>query len=324
MCTSIAIRNGGYYFGRNMDIDFSFGEKVVITPRNYCFEFRREGKLKKHFAMIGMAAVIGDYPLYADAVNEHGLAMAGLNFPGNAVYPKTFRDDAANISPFELIPWVLGQCKSVDEAKRLLMRTHIVGIPFSRDIPPAQLHWHISDVKSSIVLEVTGEGTRIYNNPADVLTNNPPFDFHMYNLAQYMNLTVKIPESCLDGVAVPFGKGLGSFGLPGDFSPASRFVKTAYLLKNLSFSEDEYENICQFFHLLNSVSVMKGCMPSEKYKTVYTCCMSKGIYYFRGYYSASISAVDMYSENLDEDRIVSYDFTENKKIYFINGHRNIH
>jgi len=322
MCTSIALRNGGFYFGRNMDIDFSFNEKIVITPRNYRFGFRRTGGIDRHYSMIGMASVSENYPLYAEAVNECGLAMAGLNFPGNAVYSETFREGVANISSFELIPWVLGQCDSVVQAKRLLMQTHIVGVPFSDDIPLAPLHWHIADGSASAVLEVMSDGIHVYDNPADVLTNNPPFEFHLYNLAQYVNLSVKVPESCLDGVALSFGKGLGSFGLPGDFSPASRFVKAAYLLKNSVCGKSEYENICQLFHLLDSVAVTCGSMPSEEYRTVYSCCMSdRGVYYLKGYYSAETTAVDMFSEELDGDELIIFEFPENRQVNFINRQR---
>ena len=86
MCTCITCENGDFYFGRNLDLDVSFGEVVTITPRNSLLDFRRAGKMDRHYAMIGMASANETFPLYAEAVNEKGLAMAGLNFPGNAFY----------------------------------------------------------------------------------------------------------------------------------------------------------------------------------------------------------------------------------------------
>ena len=109
MCTAATYKTNDFYFGRTLDYEFSYGDEVVITPRNYEFSFRRAGVMKTHYAMIGMAYVAGDYPLYYDAVNEKGLGIAGLNFVGNAVYNGEVQG-ADNIAQFELIPWILGQC----------------------------------------------------------------------------------------------------------------------------------------------------------------------------------------------------------------------
>ena len=85
MCTSIAFTKPAL-FGRNLDLEYSFGEQVVITPRNHPFRFHHLPEMKRHLALIGMATVAEDTALYAEAVNEKGLYMAGLNFPGNAHY----------------------------------------------------------------------------------------------------------------------------------------------------------------------------------------------------------------------------------------------
>ena len=84
MCTAASYRTKDLYFGRNLDYEFSYGDEVTITPRNYPFTFRRAGEMRTHYAMIGMAYVAEEYPLYYDAVNEKGLCIAGLNFVGNA------------------------------------------------------------------------------------------------------------------------------------------------------------------------------------------------------------------------------------------------
>ncbi len=131
MCTAATLTTSDHYFGRNLDLEVSFGEGVTITPRNFEFEFRRAEPLRTHHAMIGMATVADGYPLYYDATNEHGLSMAGLNFPENAVYfPEA--DGATNITPFEFIPWILGQCeidrrrqgcpRGAEPARRLVQR----------------------------------------------------------------------------------------------------------------------------------------------------------------------------------------------------------
>lgn len=325
MCTSIAMKTAGdFYFGRNMDIEYSFGEKVIVTPRNYIFNFRHAGTFKNHHALIGMASSADNYPLYAEASNEKGLCMAGLNFPENACYSDCIKSDKTNIAVFELIPWILGQCSDIDEVKKLLENINIISEPFRKDIPTATLHWHIADKNSSIVLESTKSGINVYDNPVDVLTNNPTFDFHMTNLCQYANLTTGFKENCLTkkvGVK-PFGKGLGSFGLPGDFSPASRFVKIAYLLASSTEGKGESENISQFFHLLDSVAVVNGSIELDEnvpYFTTYSCCMNadKNIYYYKTYNNNQISAVNINNINLESSKLTEFPLVNTQQINYI-------
>lgn len=325
MCTSIAMKTCDFYFGRTMDLDCQFGERVVITPRNYPFAFRKAGCMKNHYAIIGMATVKDGYPLYAEATNEKGLCIAGLNFPENAYYPPKLDMTKANISPFELIPWVLGKCASLKEARALLERTHLVSIPFNCDVPLSPLHWHIADESGSIVLESTKNGMHIHENPVGVMTNNPPFDFQVQNLCQYMNLTPKQPDNCFNQKASlqPFGYGLGSVGLPGDFSPASRFVKTSYLLLNTIAPENENDSLCHFFHLLASVSMVRGgvVVGDDQYEiTLYTCCMnaSKGIYYYTTYENHQISAVNMNKENLCSSVLIEFPLQRTQQIAYQN------
>ena len=112
MCTAVSLLSGDFYFGRNLDYEFSYGDEVTVTPRGYTFPMRGHAPLRTRYAIIGMAYVQGDYPLYYDAINEKGLGVAGLNFVGNAVYfPAQAERD--NVTQFELIPWLLGQCATL-------------------------------------------------------------------------------------------------------------------------------------------------------------------------------------------------------------------
>ena len=108
MCTCATYQTKDHYFGRNLDLEFSYQESVTITPRNFPIPFRRKETMTSHHAMIGMAFVCGGFPLYYDATNEFGLSMAGLNFPGNGYFPEPQEDGKDEISPFEFIPWILG------------------------------------------------------------------------------------------------------------------------------------------------------------------------------------------------------------------------
>ena len=118
MCTAASFKG---FFGRNLDFDFSYGQEIVITPRNYSFSFKHEENIDNHPAIIGAGIIQEGYPLYFDAINEHGLGMAGLNFVGNCVY-RDVDDTKINIAQFELIPYVLSKCKTLDEAKDYLKK----------------------------------------------------------------------------------------------------------------------------------------------------------------------------------------------------------
>ena len=325
MCMSMSLKTKDFYFGRNMDLDYKFGERVVITPRNYKFKFKKEESMDSHFAIIGMASIVDNYPLYAEGVNEKGLGMAGLNFPDNAFYTEKVDEEKANITPFEIIPWVLGKCENVDQTIELLNKTNIVAVPFSENLPLATLHWHIADREKSIVLECTKTGMHIYENPVHVLTNNPTFDFHMTNLSQYLNLNTSNPQNCFsEEVGInSFGKGAGSIGLPGDFSPASRFVKIAYLRLNSVCKDDEVSSVSQFFHLLDSVAVVNGSIMLDsglEYMTTYSCCINatKGIYYYKTYNNNQITAIDMNKEDLNSSELIEYSLFNSQQFLYAN------
>ena len=143
MCTAATYKTADFYFGRTLDYEFSYGDEVAVLPRNYALAFRHMGTLKAHYAIIGMAYVVGDYPLYYDGINEKGLGMAGLNFVGNAMYQEVV-EGRENIAQFEFIPWILAQCASVEEAREKLDKMNLVGTQFGEQLPAAQLHTKFS------------------------------------------------------------------------------------------------------------------------------------------------------------------------------------
>ena len=324
MCTAITYYTKDHYFGRNLDLEYSYKETVTITPRNYPFSFRKVNHLKNHYAMIGMAYVADNYPLYYDAINEKGLGMAGLNFPTNADY-KEEQNDKDNIAPFEFIPWVLSQCATIKEAKELLKKINIMKIDFSNELPASPLHWIIADKENSITVESVKEGLKIYDNPVGVLTNNPTFDMHMFNLNNYMNLSIEPPVNNFSKKLTfdTYSRGMGALGLPGDLSSASRFVKATFTKVNSLSGDSESESISQFFHILGSVEQQRGCvhMKEDQYEiTIYSSCcnMDKGIYYYTTYENSQITGIDMHKENLDGTDLVSYDLVKGQHIFMQN------
>lgn len=321
MCTAATYLSKDFYFGRTLDYEFSYGDEVVITPRNYCFDFCKMGKMNTHYALIGMACVIDDYPLYYDAVNEKGLCMAGLNFVGNAVYGE-YEEGRDNIAQYEFIPWILGLCATVKEARNLLERINILNRPFNDKLPVAQLHWIIADKVETITVEAVKDGIKIYDNPVGVLTNNPPFDKQMFNLNNYMSLSPKSPVNMFsDSLELNcYSRGMGAMGLPGDLSSQSRFVRVAFVKMNSKSGDGELESVSQFFHILNSVDQQRGCceLNGGEYEiTLYTSCCnaSKGIYYYTSYDNHQITAVNMNKENLEGDRPVRYKRIEKENIF---------
>lgn len=301
MCTAVTYKNR--YFGRNLDYDRSFGESVVITQRAFPFRFPEGQMLQKHHAIIGMAHVSENYPLYYDAMNEKGLAMAGLLFGGNAVYHRPVAGKE-NIPSWGLIPWVLGQCERVAEAETLLLRLNLTDVSFSEDLPPSPLHWMIADKERSIVVESMADGLHVYENRAGVLTNNPPFPFHLENLNQYLNLTAEEPENRFSEKIdlKPFSRGMGALGLPGDLSSASRFVRAAFV-RSHSLSEEKGD-VSQFFHILGAVEQQRGCvhLGEGRYEmTIYSSCcdMEKGVYYWKTYENYEIQKLELTGENME-------------------------
>ncbi len=320
MCTAATYKTKDFYFGRNLDYDFSYGDEVTITPRNFELKFREEKSIKNHYAMIGMAHVAEDCPLYYDAVNEKGLGMAGLNFVDNAVYRES-ADDKDNITHFEFITWILSQCATVREAKNLVERINILNTPFNDELPLAQLHWIISDRDASITVESVEAGIRIYENPVGILTNNPPFDMQMFALNNYMNVSAKPPENKFSKVLnlKEYSRGMGALGLPGDLSSQSRFVRAAFVKMNSVSGDSEQESVSQLFHILHSVDQQRGCcdLGNGQYEiTIYTSCCNadKGIYYYTAYNNHQITAVDIHKENLNGDKLIRYPLTKEEQI----------
>ena len=324
MCTAAAFQTKNFYFGRTLDYECSYGECVTVTPRRYPFSFRHMGRLDVHYAMIGMAHVADGYPLYYDAVNEAGLGMAGLNFVGNAQYAEV-REGKENVAQFELIPWILGRCATVREARARLDALNLVGTPFSERYPAAQLHWLLADKDEAVVIESMADGLHVYDDPAGVLTNNPPFPQQLFNLNNYMALSPRQPENRFSGALGLhcYSRGMGALGLPGDLSSMSRFVRVAYTKLNAVCRDTEAENVSQFFHILGAVEQQRGCCevePGAYEYTIYTSCCNahSGVYYYSTYDNRCLTAVDLHRENLDGSALIAYPLITEQQILWQN------
>jgi choloylglycine hydrolase len=311
MCTAISYQTRAHYFGRNLDLERGYGEGVVITPRRFPLPQRHLPPLSEHYALIGMAAIEDGYPLYFEATNEMGLSIAGLNFPKNAHY-QAVAVGQDNLASFELIPYLLGKYATVDQVQNALSRVRIVDTPFSQELPSTPLHWLISDATKSITLECTHQGLKIYDNPFGVLTNNPTFAYHMTNVSNYMHLHAGAADNRLDA-SLPlsnYSLGMGALGLPGDFSSASRFVRAVFVKENSVTDGSEEQSVSQFFHILASVAMPRGCVLAHDGQfeyTRYSCCCNtdSGVYYYTTYDHPAPRRVDLHAVDLTSSTLLS-------------------
>lgn len=311
MCTCIMLKNKTTLFGRNMDNYFSFNEQIIIVPKNYNITFKNETNIESHYAIIGMGTIIDNYPLLADGANEKGLAIAALSFKDNAIYYKKEKDKI-NLAPYEMMLYLLATCKNIKEVKSVLKRINIINEPFKKDVLLTDLHFMISDLSESIVLETTCEGMKIYDNPVNVLTNNPIFPYHLENLKNYMHLNVNDSFNFLyPSIELkPNSFGQGSFGIPGDYSSSSRFIKAVFVKENLLLSNDINDTINQFFKCLDSVSMVKGVVNTIygfEY-TRYTCCIDLNSlnYYYKTYENSEVNIINLFNEDLNSKKLIAY------------------
>ena len=320
MCTAVSLKAEHHYFGRTLDLERSYNERIAVTPRRFDFNFRMTDGKKEHFAMIGVSCVVNGYPLYYDAVNEKGLCIAGLNFPGNAFYGKMI-DGKINLAPFEFIPYLLSNASCVSEAVELMKSINLVSLDFSKELPVTPLHWLISDGERNVVAEPAREGLKLYDDPYGVLTNNPPFDKQLFSLSNYRNITPFERKSDFSEKSelMPYSRGMGAIGLPGDVSSQSRYVRAVFTKLN-SVGED---GISRFFHILGTVEQVEGCVileNGEKEKTVYTSCCDAdiGVYYYTTYENRCIYCVDMHKEELNGENAIDFSIKNEQYIREMN------
>ncbi|MCI9041128.1 choloylglycine hydrolase [Dubosiella newyorkensis] len=315
MCTAVNYTNGCHLFGRNLDLEINYPVDVVITPHNYVFKMKDGSEIKNHHALIGMGLIQNDYPLYFEAINDAGLGMAGTAFAGLAYYAPV-QEGKKNIAPFEFIPYILGQASTVEEARKLLENVNLCDVHFSAEQPNSPLHFLIGDKNESIVVEQTKEkGFRVYDDPYDVLTNCPDFDWQCKNISIYSQLTGQIitPRFAKDAKDIDlYSRGMGSTGLPGGVDSVSRFVRAAFTRLNSFCDPNSIEkNVGEYFHILTNVQQVNGeaeIHPGEYEITQYTSVgdTDSGIFYYTTYYNQNINAVDMKKENLEGSSLISY------------------
>ena len=300
MCTGVRFCDGSdnMYFGRNLDWSCGYGEQVVVTPTGYAPRSPFGAVTRINHAIIGMAIVQEDVPLYFDCANAAGLAVAGLNFPGYAVYAPSPVEGKTNVAAYEFPLWVTANFETVAQVRDALRDVVIVDKPINDKFPSSLLHWIIGDASACIVVEQTAEGLHVFDNGFGVLTNQPGFAWHAENARNYLNVSPEVPGpvTWTSAELTAYGSGGGMRGLPGDYYSPSRFVREAYLNASYPVMDTEQDNVSRLFHTLGGVSMIKGAarMTDGEFEiTVYTGGFSTrtNTYYYNTYDDPSIRSV---------------------------------
>lgn len=301
MCTAVRFVDGedNMFFGRNLDWSFSYGEKVLYTPKDYNYQPAFNAEDRNH-AVLGVGIIADDTPLYFDCANDAGLAIAGLNFPGYAEYASDSVNFTTNVAAYEFPLWVARNFTSVDDVEEALKNVTIVAKPINDQYPVSMLHWIIGDATRSIVVEYMADGMHVYHDDIDALTNQPQFPYHMQNLINYINADPKPIESVKWGNAdlKAWGAGLSAHGLPGDPNSTSRFVRVSYTNAHYPQQKGEQDNVTRLFKTLSSAAMVDGnsMMSNGQYeKTIFTSGFSADTmtYYKSTYDDPTIRAYAM-------------------------------
>ncbi len=286
MCTAVFKKEPYPVFGRNLDVPNSYGEKVLFTPREQPFSYRYLPSLKEGYALLGTGILVNDYPLFFDAMNEKGLALAGLNYPHNACfYPHEENPKHKEIAPYELFTYLLRKYEKVDEIRRFFSKAVLVNEPFSSSLPLAPLHYIFVDSQECLVLEQDKDGLHLYENPYGVLTNSPSFFYQVENLRKLRGVGPSAPKDNFLSRLDFTGVGTGTIGLPGDWSSPSRFQKVAYA--NLHTKEtNQEESLLHLSQILDSVRFIRGEViekGNEEEVTLYQSLMDlkNGHYFYK-------------------------------------------
>lgn len=315
-CTGIKLtaKDGSVVHGRTVEFGIQIDTSIAVIPRGYQFSGTTpSGKGLSYQSKYGAIGVItfGEVAIM-DGLNEKGLAVGAFYFSGYAGYPQiTAANQSKALSPTEFLNWILTQFATLDEVKAALPEVVIAPTVNKHWGPtPPPFHYVVFDKKgNSLVIEPTDGKLVVYDNPLGVMTNSPTFDWHMTNLRNFINLTpFNVEPLKVNGVVLaPFGQGSGMVGLPGDFTPPSRFVRASIFSITANPSEDSKQAVFQGFHILNQFDIPVGVARSVQGGVVHTdytmlTCMRDPQtlnYYFKTYEDQTIKMVDLKKFDLD-------------------------
>ena len=318
-CTGIQLvaEDGTVVYARTMEFGNDIQSDVMMIPRGYArvgtTPDGKEGlKWKAKYASVGANGV--GLPVLFDGLNEKGLAAGMFYFPTSAGYmPYTAADAGKTIAQWEVGSWILENFASVEEVKANIGNIVVPAVVFSGWGFAPEAHYNVHDASGkSIVIEYVGGKLNVHDNPLGVLTNSPTFDWHMTNLRNYLNFSMtNAPPVQLGSVKLlPTGQGSGMLGLPGDFTPPSRFVRAVAFSQSVFKSKTGDDAVLEAFHVLNQFDIPKGAAREHEKDahgnvladyTLWTSAndLKAKRFYFRTYENSQIRMVDLMKMNLD-------------------------
>jgi len=335
-CTGITIKSqdGSTIFARTLEFAQDIQSNIIVVPRGKEFVGTAPGdkpghRWKTRYGIVGTNAF--DLPVTVDGLNEKGLHVGLFYFPGFARYQELPSDDADKaLAPWELGTFLLGTCANVNEAIAAAREVR-VGEVVQKDmgfVPP--VHYVLTDASGkSTVLEYVGGKLKVYDNPLGVMSNSPTFDWHMINLSNYVNLTVSnVPPVNVDGTEIKgLGQGSGMLGIPGDFTPPSRFVRAVAFSKSALPVAGAKAGVLQAFHILNQFDIPKGAARGIDHGkevadyTLWTSAadLSNLRYYFRTFANSRIRMVDLKAVDFDAPAIRTISMKGDEDIEDVSG-----
>lgn len=307
MCTAVSLisKQNEVLFGRTMDFSHELNPETYIVPKDYEWQsIASNDKFTNKYKFIGSGQNIGKI-IFADGMNEQGLGVAVLYFPGYAVFSEEIKINKKNIASLEVVNYLLGNCANTKEVIQTMPTLEIIGIQDEITNSIAPLHWIVSDkYGQTITVEKTANGTEIINNPIGVLANSPNFSWHLTNLNNYMNISpYQLEEINWSNFPLkPFGQGAGGLGIPGDYTSPSRFVRIAFQKNFLMLPDNKKQAPLACFELMKTVSIPKGIVMTNKNSpdyTQYTVFMNlnTGDYYFNSYLNSEIKQYNINNIN---------------------------
>jgi choloylglycine hydrolase len=309
-CTGIRLvaKDGGVIAARSLEFGVDLHSEVMIVPPGTALtgSLPDGGKGISYTSKYGFAGANGaGLTAIIDGINDQGLYVGLFYFPDYASYADAGKDNAARaMAPHEYGNWLLGNFATVDEVKANFDKVVLVPTVVKELGQPAPVHFVVQDRSGkAVVIEPINKSLKIYDNPLGVVTNSPTFDWHMTNLRNYINLTAtNVPPVDLGGVTLSqLRQGSGLRGLPGDFTPPSRFVRAVAFSQSAFPSDTAPQAVLQAFHILNNFDIPYGAVRSAAKDdavaemTTWTSASDlKNLrWYFRTYEDQSIRSVDL-------------------------------
>lgn len=322
MCTTIGFPySKGIVFGRTLEMSITLNNHVLYVPKNYeGFIKSGEHEYASKYAVLGTAFL--KQPSFGDGINEAGLMGSNNLLPGYATFSKNPIENMVNLTTANAFNFLLSRCKDVEEVRNVAKNMVIIEQGEDEGDASMSQHFFFKDADGKgIVLEPKNGKLLSYDNPYGVLTNAPEFPWHITNLKNYINLQPEnIDQKDFNGIPVSkFGEGSGLVGLPGDFTPPSRFIRSAYFVSNTPKDLEREQAILQAFRILSQADIPTGSVIDTKTgnndETLYTSIMEteKKGYFVKCHDNINIQAFYLDDYQGEED-ILYIDLEKNMKL----------